>query len=49
MLDNLFFGAVGTALICSVAGAIYLGILAGLRTPELTSAITLVRGRFGRR
>ncbi|SIR55434.1 murein biosynthesis integral membrane protein MurJ [Microbacterium sp. RURRCA19A] len=49
MLDNLLLGAAGTALICSVAGAIYLGILAALRTPELTSAITLVRARFGRR
>ena len=49
MLANLLFGAAGTALICSVAGAIYLGILAALRTPELTSAISLVRARFGRR
>lgn len=48
MLDNLFLGAAGTALICAVAGAIYLGILAALRTPELTSAVSLVRARFGR-
>ena len=48
MLSNVFVGAVGTALICATAGAIYLGILAALRTPELTTAVTLVRARLGR-
>jgi putative peptidoglycan lipid II flippase len=48
MLHNLFTGAAGTALICVVAGVIYLGILAAFRAPELTSAIGLVRARLGR-
>ncbi|WP_438352915.1 murein biosynthesis integral membrane protein MurJ [Microbacterium sp. CJ88] len=48
MLHNLFLGAAGTAIICAVAGVIYLAILAAFRAPELTSAVGLVRARFGR-
>ncbi len=48
MLDNIFVAAAGTALICAAAGAVYLGILAAWRTPELTTAAGLVRARLGR-
>ncbi|AZS36835.1 putative peptidoglycan biosynthesis protein MviN [Microbacterium lemovicicum] len=48
MLGSLFLGAAGTALICATAGAIYVGILAAFRTPELATAARLVRARFGR-
>ncbi|GAB3601918.1 murein biosynthesis integral membrane protein MurJ [Microbacterium aureliae] len=48
MLHNVFTAAAGTALIGVVSGAAYLGVLAAMRTPELSGAIGLVRERFSR-
>jgi putative peptidoglycan lipid II flippase len=48
MLSNVVFAALGTALVGAASGAVYLGILAALRTPELTTATRLVRTRLGR-
>ena len=48
MLQDKVFGAAGTALICAAAGLVYLAVLAAFRPPELTTAVRLVRSRFGR-
>lgn len=48
MLQNLFFGAAGTFVICAAAGVVYVGLLAAMRTPELSTAIGIVRSRFSR-
>lgn len=48
MLANVFAAAAGTFFICAVSALVYLGILAVLRTPELATAIGMVRSRFSR-
>ncbi len=42
-------GAVGAAIICTVAAVVYFAVLALLRAPELTPALALLRRRLRRR
>lgn len=48
MLADKGWGALGTVVIGLVAIAVYVGVLALFRAPELRMGITLLRGRFGR-
>ncbi|WP_251449702.1 murein biosynthesis integral membrane protein MurJ [Microbacterium sp. Marseille-Q6648] len=48
MLQDKLFGALGTFLICAASGAVYLALLAVVRTPELSSAVALVRAKLSR-
>lgn len=46
MLEDKLRGAIGTILICVVCGAVYTGLLALLRSPEVRTAAGLVRARL---
>lgn len=48
MTTDKLLGAVGTALIGTVALAVYVAALAAMRTPELTPAVQLIRRLLGR-
>lgn len=49
MVADKIFGAVGTALVGVVTAAVYLGVLALLRAPELTPALAVARRILVRR
>ncbi len=48
MLANKFTGALGTGIIGIVAIAVYAGILAAFRSPEVASTVRLIRRAVGR-